>query len=47
MTTHFAHMVPSTSKPHFTSRVEDDDTQMMGLKGVGSESFVKESGSFG
>ena len=29
-----AHMVPFTSDPRSTSRVEDDDTQRMSLEGV-------------
>ena len=41
------HMVPSNSSPHSTSCVEDNDTQMMSLKGAGSESFTEEGGSFG
>ena len=42
-----AHMVPSTFDPRSTSRVEDDDTQMMSLEGAGSESFIGESESIG
>ena len=44
---HFAHMAPSTSYPHSTSCVEDDDTQMMSLEGDGSYPFTEERGSFG
>ena len=43
LTTHSTHMVPFTFNPHSTSRVKDDDTQMMSLEGVGLESFTKES----
>ena len=41
------HMVPSTSDPRSTSRVEGDAIQMMSLEGAGSKSFTEESGSFG
>ena len=43
---HSAHMVPSTSDLHSTSRVEEDDTEMMSLEGDGSYPFTEERGSF-
>ena len=40
-------MVPSTSDPHSTSHVEDDDTQMMSIEGARSDSFTEDMRSFG
>ena len=47
LTTHSAHMVPSTFDPHSTSHIKDDDTQMMCVEGDGSYPFTYERGSFG